>query len=333
MNKLVVIKDLVKNFGDVVAVNGINFEIKKNEVFALLGPNGAGKTTTIHIISTLLKPTSGTVLVAGFDVVKEPGKVRQKIGIVFQDPSLDNQLTGYDNMYIHGKLYGLKGSMLHEKIMYLLDLVDLKEHAYKKVMHYSGGMRRRLEMARSLLHEPELLILDEPTLGLDPQSRARIWDYIKRLKKENEMTILMTTHYMDEAEELADRVAIMDRGKILALGTADELKSMLGHDIIYITLDDQNNNRNPCSFFNNNSEECKELEDRRVELIVDNATKALPEVFNIAESHGLKISEISYRRPTLNEVFLHLTGRELRDTIENQSSLPRRPRGWVIRIG
>ncbi|RLG79357.1 MAG: ABC transporter ATP-binding protein [Thermoprotei archaeon] len=312
---MVVVEDLVKKFKDVVAVNGISFRIKKGEIFALLGPNGAGKTTTIHIIATLLKPTKGKVLVADYDAVREADKVRKKIGIVFQDPSLDNQLTGYDNMYIHGKLYGLRGRELHEKIMRLLDLVELKDFAHKKVMYYSGGMRRRLEIARSLLHEPEILILDEPTIGLDPHTRARIWDYIKYLRKEFDMTILMTTHYMDEAEELADRIAIMDKGKILAMGTADQLKSMLGQDVIYVAIDNVNNDINVCNIFSF-AKICKVLRDNRLELVVDNATKALPEVFHIAESKGLKITEVSYRRPTLNEVFLHLTGRELRDSSE-----------------
>jgi len=328
LSEVVVVENLVKKFSDVTAVNGVSFNIKRNEVFALLGPNGAGKTTTIHIIATLLKPTSGRVLVAGFDAARKPEEVRKRIGIVFQDPSLDNQLTGYDNMYIHGKLYGLKGAGLHEKIMRLLDLVDLKEFAFKKVMHYSGGMRRRLEIARSLLHEPEILILDEPTIGLDPQSRARIWDYIKYLKKEHDMTILMTTHYMDEAEELADRIAIMDKGRILAMGSAEELKSMLGQDVVYVAIKNNQDNNNPCSVFNF-VKECKELRSGRLELIVSNATKILPEVFNAAELAGLKISEISYRRPTLNEVFLHLTGRELRDSLENQPVLSRRPVRWA----
>lgn len=327
MSNIVVVENLVKSFSDVIAVNGISFVIRKNEVFALLGPNGAGKTTTIHIIATLLKPSSGKVEVAGFDITKKPEEVRKRIGIVFQDPSLDNQLTGYDNMYIHGKLYGLKGTELHEKIMRLLELVDLKEFAYKKVAHYSSGMRRRLEIARSLLHEPELLILDEPTIGLDPQSRTKVWDYVRFLKKEHSMTILMTTHYMDEAEELADKIAIMDKGKILAMGSTDELKSMLGQDVIYVVMGNSQGSVNPCSIFDF-ARECKEL-GGRIELIVDSATKSLPLVFSAAELAGLKISEVSYKRPTLNEVFLHLTGRELRDSLENQTNLPRRRWRWV----
>ncbi len=326
MSDIIVVEDLVKKFGDLVAVNGVSLKIRKGEVFALLGPNGAGKTTTIHIISTLLKPTSGKVSVAGYDVVRSPDQVRKKIGIVFQDPSLDNQLTGYDNMYIHGRLYGLRGRELHEKIVKLLDLVELKDFTYKKVMYYSGGMRRRLEIARSLLHEPEILILDEPTIGLDPQSRARIWEYIRFLKKSYDITILMTTHYMDEAEELADRVAIMDRGKILAMGTAEELKSMLGHDVIYVTLN--NDNGDICHFFNF-TKSCRSLGGGKIELVVDNASRALPEVFRVVEVHGLRITEVSYRRPTLNEVFLHLTGRELRDSGESHTTPVLARRRWM----
>jgi ABC-2 type transport system ATP-binding protein len=323
VSDIVVVENLVKRFKDVVAVNGISFTIRKGEVFALLGPNGAGKTTTIHIIATILRPTSGRVLVAGYDVVKQGNEVRKRIGIVFQDPSLDNQLSAYDNMYIHGRLYGLRGRELHEKIMRLLDLVELKEYADKKVMYFSGGMRRRLEIARSLLHEPEILILDEPTIGLDPQSRAKIWDYIRQLRKEYNMTILMTTHYMDEAEELADRIAIMDKGKILAMGTADELKAMLGSDVIYVTLEKSNNNVDYlCKLFDF-AKSCRAL-GNRLEIVVANASKVLADVVRVLESHGIEVAEVSYRRPTLNEVFLHLTGRELRDSLEKPVPRPRR---------
>lgn len=328
MNDIVVVERLVKRFSDVVAVNGVSFRIKRNEVFALLGPNGAGKTTTIHVIATLLRPTSGRVAVAGFDVVESPEEVRKRIGVVFQDPSLDNQLTGYDNMYIHGKLYGLRGPELHERIAYLLELVDLRDFAHKKVAYYSSGMRRRLEIARSLIHEPDLLILDEPTIGLDPQSRARVWDYVRGLRKERGMTILMTTHYMDEAEELADRIAIMDRGEMLAMGSAEELKSILGQDVVYVSLDYRQVDGDPCSVLGF-AGECKRLGEGRVELIVGNAAKALPEILSVASSRGLKVVEVSYRRPTLNEVFLHLTGRELRDSPETRHAPLRGPWRWA----
>lgn len=323
MSEVVVVENLVKKFKDIVAVNGIKFKIRKNEIYALLGPNGAGKTTTIHIIATILKPTSGMVFVSGYDVVKQPDKVRKHIGIVFQDPSLDLDLTAYDNMYIHGKLYGLKGRELENKIMYLLDFVELKEFANKHVKYFSGGMRRRLEIARSLLHEPELLILDEPTIGLDPQSRAKVWEYVKMLRKEKDVTILMTTHYMDEAEELAHRIAIMDYGKIVAEGTVEELKSIVGNDVIYISVDD--NDVEVCKKVLDFVEKCRQISLDRIEVIVKNASKTLPQIFEVMSKSGVKIKEISYRRPTLNEVFLHLTGRELRDSLETFTPfIPRR---------
>ncbi|MCD6341178.1 MAG: ATP-binding cassette domain-containing protein [Desulfurococcales archaeon] len=312
MSEVVIVENLVKKFKDITAVDGVSFKVRRGEIFALLGPNGAGKTTTIHIIATLLKPTSGRVTVGGYDVCREPNMVRKKIGIVFQDPSLDNQLSAYDNMYIHGRLYGLKGRELREKIMELLEFVELKEFAHKVVRNFSGGMRRRLEIARALLHEPELLILDEPTIGLDPQSRAKIWSYIQMLKKEHDMTILLTTHYMDEAEELATRVAIMDQGKLIAMGTPEELKAMLGRDVVYLTVEGDASTL--CSKFVS-FKACRVVGDSKIELLVDDATKALPEIFHIATMSRISIREVSYRRPSLNEVFLHLTGRELRDSI------------------
>jgi len=324
VSDVIVVENLVKKFKDVTAVNGISFKINKGEVFALLGPNGAGKTTTIHIIATILKPTSGKVIVAGHDVVEEPGEVRKKIGIVFQEPSLDNQLTAYDNMYIHGRLYGLSGSELREKIMKLLEFVELKEYAGKKVAYFSGGMKRRLEIARSLLHEPEILILDEPTIGLDPQSRARIWDYIRDLRRQYDMTVLLTTHYMDEAEELANRVAIMDHGRIMALDTPEGLKNMLGRDVIYLSVKGDGDLCAAVDF----AKECRRLGDGRYELLVDNASKLIPEVVIAASKTGLEVAEISYRKPTLNEVFLHLTGRELRDSLEAPAPMAFRGRRW-----
>jgi len=317
---VIVVENLVKKYKDVLAVNGVSFTVRKGEIFALLGPNGAGKTTTIHVIATLLKPTSGRVIVEGYDVVKEPGKVRRLIGIVFQEPSLDQQLTAYDNMYIHGRLYGYNGGELRERILELLEFVDLKEYAFKQVKHFSGGMKRRLEIARGLLTNPDILILDEPTIGLDPQSRARVWDYVRKLKNDLGMTILMTTHYLDEADELADRIAIMDHGRVIAMGTSLELKNMLGSDVIYLKLSRQAP-ESLCREFNG-VKDCRLLEDGLVELVVENANKVLPEVMKLVMEKGYEIREVSYRKPSLNEVFLHLTGRELRDGLE-ASSPPR----------
>ena len=314
MSEAIVVEDLVKKFKDVTAVDHVSFKVKSGEIYGLLGPNGAGKTTTIHILTTLLRPTSGRVYVAGYDVVKQPGEVRKRIGIVFQDPSLDNQLTAYDNMYIHGRLYGLSGEELKRKINELLDFVELKPYANKLVRYFSGGMRRRLEIARSLLHEPEILFLDEPTIGLDPQTRVKIWDYITAIKKEHGMTIFLTTHYMDEADQLCERIAIMDHGKIKAEGTPEQLKSMLGNEVVYVRLDG-NLQAAPClqaDFI----ESCTQVSKDTLQLVVKNASTAMPRIFEIASSSGLRIVEVTYRRPTLNEVFIHLTGRELRDSLE-----------------
>ncbi|AMM54676.1 ATP-binding cassette domain-containing protein [Pyrococcus kukulkanii] len=305
------VKDLVKKYGDFTAVKGISFKVKKGEIFAFLGPNGAGKTTTVHVLTTLLKPTSGKVIVAGHDVVEEPMEVRKKIGIVFQDPSVDRELTAYENMYIHGRIYGLGGRELKEKIERLLKFVELWKFKDRPVKYFSGGMQRRLEIARALLHEPEILFLDEPTIGLDPQTRARIWDYIKTMKEEHDMTIFLTTHYMDEAEQLADKIAIIDHGKIIAEGTAEELKKLVGNDIIYLRLESPKEELKclKADFIRG----CKLLPDGRVRIDVENATEALPKLFELAQRSGVKILEVTYHRPTLNDVFLHLTGREIRD--------------------
>jgi ABC-2 type transport system ATP-binding protein len=310
--------DLVKKFKDVVAVNKVSFKVLRKEIYGLLGPNGAGKTTTINILITLLKPTSGQAFVDGIDVVKSPEKVRKKIGVVFQDPSLDMFLTAYENMYIHGKIYGLGGRELNKRIKELLDFVELKPFADKVVRYFSGGMRRRLEIARALLHDPDILILDEPTIGLDPQTRNKIWEYIKAVRKERGITILMTTHYMDEAEFLCDRISIMDHGRIIAEGTPEQLKSIIGSDVVLIKFSDTQKPMCLDNDLDGAVSSCRSVSGNRVELVVRDAVKTLPRIFEEYERKGLVIEEISYRRPTLNEVFIYLTGRELRDGLEDQ---------------
>jgi len=308
-------KDLTKQFNGFTAVDHINISVKEGEIFGLLGPNGAGKTTTISMLITLLRPTEGTATVAGYDVKKDPDKVRKHIGVVFQDTSIDRYLTGYENMWLHGKLYNIPSNELKTRIKELLEFVELWDKKDVELRKYSGGMIRRLEIARGLLHTPDVLFLDEPTLGLDPHTRAHIWDYIKKLKKEKNMTILLTTHYMDEADKLCDRIAIIDHGKIIAEGTPEELKSSLGGDVIYLKLHD-----GPTSYRQfmqalkqtNFNGTFTGVSGGTLTLTVKSATKTIPELFDIALKAGVKIEEIRYTKPTLDDVFLKLTGRKLR---------------------
>ena len=310
MSNAIVVENLVKRYGELEAVRGISFKVRKGEIFAFLGPNGAGKTTTVHMLTTLLKPTQGKAIVAGYDVIKESREVRKKIGIVFQDPSLDRDLTAYENMYIHGRIYGYDGKELKDRIDELLKFVELDRFRDKAVKTFSGGMQRRLEIARSLLHEPEILFLDEPTIGLDPQTRAHIWEYIKAMKEEHNMTIFLTTHYMDEAEQLADRIAIIDHGKIIAEGTSEELKKLIGNDVIYLKLNAPEEVKCLNADFIRG---CKILQDGRVRIDVVNAAESLPRLFELTQKNGIRVLEVTYHRPTLNDVFLYLTGRELRE--------------------
>ena len=281
----------------------------------MLGPNGAGKTTTINMLITLLKPTEGTAYVSGFDIRREPEKIRERIGVVFQDMTVDRNLTGYENMWLHGKLYNIPEKELKRRIKELLEFVELEKWANVELRKYSGGMIRRLEIARGLLHTPEILFLDEPTLGLDPQTRAHIWDYIRRTKKEKNMTILLTTHYMDEAEKLCDRIAIIDHGKIIAIGTPEQLKKTIGGDIIYITVSKENHDikRFMEVIKDNVSEKTKIINTNTLAITVENAPEKIPLIFDVAQSNGVKILEIKYSRPTLDDVFLQLTGRKLRE--------------------
>lgn len=223
-------KDLIKRFGDLTAVDGVSFSVEPGEIFAFLGPNGAGKSTTIKMLTTLLRQTSGTVTVAGYDTLEDPSAVRRSCGIVFQDPSLDDELTAEENMDFHGVLYGVPRKTRRERIESLMNFVELWDRRDSLVKEFSGGMKRRLEIARGLLHHPKVIFLDEPTLGLDPQTRNHMWNYLRQLNKDEGITIFFTTHYLEEAEKMAGRIAIIDRGKIVALGTSPELKQQTGTD-------------------------------------------------------------------------------------------------------
>lgn len=311
----IIVKDLRKKYGDIEALRGVSFTVRKGEIFGLLGPNGAGKTTTIHILTTVIKPTSGYAEVAGYDVVKRPDEVRKRIGVVFQDITLDLNLTVYENLWLHGKIYGIPSNELKRRIEEVLDLIELKDWKNKLVKNLSGGMKRRVEIARALLHRPEVLFLDEPTLGLDPNSRMKIWSYIKMLKKEYNITILLTTHYMEEAEQLCDRIAIIDRGRIVAEGSPEELKSIIGREVIYVKFI----GTPPISILKTleHVRDIKLIDKNRIEITVDNAPRALPEIIEVFYKTGAQIEEVSYKRPTLNDVFVYLTGRELREEESN----------------
>jgi len=224
MQNIIEIKNLTKKFKDITAVDDITFSVKKGEIFAFLGPNGAGKTTTIKMLTTLANPTSGAILINGFDPTKQQEEARASFGIVFQDPSLDDELTAYENLNFHGMLYGVKIKDRRERIKQLLTFVELWDRRDDLVKHFSGGMKRRLEIARGFLHHPKVLFLDEPTIGLDPQTRNHIWSYLKKMNEEEGTTVFLTTHYMEEADKVSDRIAIIDHGKIVAQGTASELK-------------------------------------------------------------------------------------------------------------
>jgi len=308
-------RELTKAFGDLVAVDHVSFEVKKGEIFGFLGPNGAGKTTTINMLITLLKPTEGEAWVAGFSVLEEPHEVRKRIGVVFQDPTVDRRLTGRENLWIHGRMYGISGSELKERIKEALELVELERWADVVVRKYSGGMVRRLEIARTLLCEPEVLFLDEPTLGLDPQTRAHIWDYIEALRREKGITIFLTTHYMEEADRLCDRVAIIDKGRIIALGTPSELKSTVGLGVVYVRLSEVSPVKEFVRAVLNDGlvEEARPAGRNRIAMFVRDAPKFIPRLFEKASELDVTISEITYHMPTLDDVFLRLTGRGLRD--------------------
>ncbi len=302
---IVRVENLVKRFGELIAVDDITFSVARGEIFGFLGPNGAGKTTTINILCTLSKPTSGRALINGFDVVRQQSQVRQSIGLVFQDPSLDERLSGLQNMRFHAMVYNIPASVREQRIEQVLRMVELWGRHRSQVITYSGGMKRRLEIARGLLHYPKVLFLDEPTLGLDPQTRNRIWEYILELRQREGTTIFLTTHYMDEAEK-ADRIAVIDYGKLVAIDTPEGLKRLVGKDIISVKTDDDSKA----------AEEIKlryQVEARHdsdgLTFEVASGEKFLP---TFIKEFGTKILSISLRRPSLDDAFIKLTGREIR---------------------
>lgn len=306
---IVQVDKLVKKYGDIVAVDQVSFNVEAGEIFGFLGPNGAGKTTTINVLCTLIKPTSGTAYLNGFDVAKHPNQVRQSIGLVFQDPSLDERLTAMENLQFHAMIYNVPRAVRQRRFEEVLCMVELYDRRNDVVKTFSGGMRRRLEIARGLLHHPKVLFLDEPTIGLDPQTRAHIWQYILTLRERENLTIFLTTHYMDEAA-VADRIAIIDHGKIVALDTPDRLKAQVGGDVVSLrTIDDGRaaaEIRQRYGFdvrVNGNGQ--------GLSFEVPNGEEFIPRL--ITDLRAITINSISLRRPTLDDVFLKLTGRQIRD--------------------
>jgi ABC-2 type transport system ATP-binding protein len=297
---------LARNFGQTQAVKGVSFDVAEGEVFGFLGPNGAGKTTTISMLCTLLAPSAGGATVAGYDIISKRTEVRRSIGLVFQDPTLDEYLTAIQNLRFHAYAYGIPKRIRDERIRELLTLMELWDRRDSSVREYSGGMKRRLEIARGLLHHPHILFLDEPTLGLDPQTRYRIWEYVLDLRRRESLTIFLTTHYMNEAEN-CDRIAIIDEGQIVALDRPEVLKDSLGGDLVTLRVEDS---AAAAAELSARYELSANVEGDSVEVKLPHAEKFLPELMR---GLSCKILAVTVRRPTLDDVFLSLTGHSIRD--------------------
>ncbi|MCI4438512.1 ATP-binding cassette domain-containing protein [archaeon] len=301
-----------------VAVDHINFSVREGEIFGFLGPNGAGKTTTIGMLTTVLKPTEGTALVLGYDIVKQDSEVRKIIGVVPQEYTADEDLTGYENIMLCADLYGIPRDVAKKRALELLELVELADFKDKKVETYSGGMRRRLELAIGLINRPKVLFLDEPTLGLDVQTRAATWEYIRRLKKEYGMTIFMTTHYLEEADTLCDRIAIIDHGKIVVTGSPSELKDSIGGDIITIAIKENADVTNIIKSVENVKEVRNENNIYKIKAKLGEVTTPL--IIEALRKNGYTVTRLSLTEPTLDEVYLEYTGRAIRDTEESKEA-------------
>lgn len=312
MSAIIQVKDLVKVYNSSIrAVDGVTFDVTEGEVFGFLGPNGAGKTTTIKMLTTLLQPTSGECKVCGYDVVKQPTEVRRSIGLVPQELTVDDDLTGRENMLLQATLYGVELKLAKERIDELLDLVKLEEAADRLVKTYSGGMRKRLELAEGLIHRPRVLFLDEPTLGLDIQTRTTMWDHIRALKKSSNMTVFMTTHYLEEADSLCDKIGIIDKGKIMALDTPQKLKESLGGDVISLKIGGEIDYTEAIKAVEGVFNVKKENDSYRVKVF-NGETVTAPLLQGISKSGG-KVTYVSLERPNMDQVFLEYTGRSLRD--------------------
>lgn len=323
---IIEVKNLEHSYGDFKAVDGISFAVKEGEIFSFLGPNGAGKSTTINILITLLSLQKGEASIAGFDVTKDPQKVRESIGVVFQDITLDRDMTVQEILEFHGRLYNMPREERRKRIDELLRLVQLEAKKDERTKNLSGGMKRRLEIARGLMTRPKVLFLDEPTLGLDPQTRMRMWDYIKGVNKEG-TTIFLTTHYMDEADQLSDRISIIDHGRIITSGTSYGLKNTLGQDLIYLETSD---NEAAIRILQGlpNVRNIKSKTKGFVLMVNEDGTKVLPVIIDTLRDKGIELSTINLKKPSMDDVFVFYTGKEFRDEPEGKPGyLTMRPGG------
>lgn len=318
MNYIIETENITKDFDGFRAVDSIDLKVPRNTVYGVLGPNGAGKSTLISMLCTILTPSSGRALVNGYDIVKEANDVRRSIGIVFQTRALDDILTGREHLEMHAALYGVPHDIREERIEEVLDLIALGKKADEKTKNYSGGMKRRLEIGRGLIHHPKLLFLDEPTLGLDIQTRESIWNYIEDLKNNIDITILLTTHYLEEADSLCDEVAIIDNGIIVKSDSPKNLKAELKADTITLTTLDPSSSKKLCEVMEDQSfVQSASNEDGDVTLLVERGENLVPKVVNIAETNDIEINSIELKHPSLEEVFIKYTGRRITDGAKN----------------
>jgi ABC-2 type transport system ATP-binding protein len=309
--KAIQTEKLTKDFGSLRAVDNVTLSVEEGEIFGLLGPNGAGKTTLISMLVTMRKPTSGTATVNAHDIAKDPSGVRHSIGIVFQDQSLDEELTAYENLELHAALYSIPKKERDKRINEVMKTVGLYERLHDIVKTFSGGMRRRLEIARGLIHYPKVLFLDEPTLGLDPQTRTAIWEYISKIKKEHGITVVLTTHYMEEADSLCDRLAIIDHGKIIALDSPQALKDSLEGDTVTIETDETTKLKKIVE--KNKLVECANIHNGKLSLCIHSGEKMIPKLIDLATKNKIEVKSVSLHKPTLDNVFLHYTGKTIRE--------------------
>jgi len=314
------VDSLTKEFGGFKAVDGISFKVEEGEIFGFLGPNGAGKSTTMMILTTLLKPTSGRALVGGYDVMSDAKKVREKIGYVQQEISVDEFLTGRENLYLHARINQIPRNLIKSRIDDVLELVELGEKKDQASLTYSGGMRKRLDIANGLLSRPSVLFLDEPTVGLDIQTRRKIWGYIKKIRKDFGMTVFISTHYMEEADNLCDRIGIIDHGKIQVIDTPKSMKSAIGNEIISFNLVDGQANQDVIIDQIGKIEFVKEVKnkDGLITVFSTKSNEVIPKIFQESINLDMRISSLTLKQPTLDDVFISYTGHDLRDETENK---------------